>query len=99
MSDNTDSVVRTGRREALIVVGIWLTAGIWSVTTSYRLGYNRPVEELKLIWGFPEWTFWGVAVPWVVCVVISWIFGVLFVHDADLGEELPEEADELGLGG
>ena len=99
MSDNTDPVVRTGRREALIVVGIWLTAGIWSVTTSYRLGYHRPVEELKLIWGFPEWTFWGVAVPWVVCVVISWIFGVLFVHDADLGEELPEEADELGLGG
>lgn len=99
MSDNTDPVVRTGRREALIVVGIWLTAAAWSVTTSYRLGYNRPVEELKLIWGFPEWTFWGVAVPWVVCIVISWIFGVLFVHDAHLGEELPEETDELGLGG
>lgn len=35
MSDNTDPVVRTGRREALIVVGIWLTALIWSVTASY----------------------------------------------------------------
>lgn len=99
MNDNTDPVVRSGRREALIVTGFWLTALICSLTTSYRLGYNRPVSELKLIWGFPEWAFWGVLVPWVVCAVAAWVFGVLFIHDAELGEELPEETDELGLGG
>jgi hypothetical protein len=99
MSDNTDPVVHTGRREALMVAGIWLTAATYSVTTCYQLGYNRPISDLKLVLGFPEWTFWGVVVPWVACVVISWIFGVRFVHDSHLGEELPEETDELGLGG
>jgi magnesium-transporting ATPase (P-type) len=99
MSDNTDPVVRTGRREALMVVGIWLTAAVWSLTVSYKYGYHQPIEKLKTIWGFPAWTFWGVVVPWIVCVVVSWIFGVMFVHDAHLGEELLEDADELGLGG
>ena len=99
MSDNTDPAVRSGRREALMVVGIWLTAATYSVTTCYRMGYNRPIEDLKLIWGFPDWTFWGVVVPWVTCVAISWVFGVMFVRDTHLGEELPESTDELGLGG
>lgn len=99
MNDNTDPVVSSGQREALIVVGIWLVAMTWSISTSYLLGYNRSIEELKLIWGIPEWTFWGVIVPWTVCVVVSWIFGNRFVHDSHLGEELPEETDELGLGG
>ena len=99
MSVHTDPVVRSGRREALVVVGIWLVAAAYSLTTCYRMGYNRPIEDLKLIWGFPDWTFWGVVVPWVVCVVISWVFGAMFVRDAHLGEELPEDNDELGLGG
>lgn len=99
MSDNTDPVVRTARREALLVVGLWLTALIYSVTTCYLLGYNRPVSELKLVLGFPKWVFWGVVVPWVLCAALSWVFGMVFVHDGHLGEELPEEADELGLGG
>ena len=99
MNDNTDSVVQTARREALVVVGLWLTALAYSITTCYWLGYNRPVSELKLVFGFPEWVFWGIVVPWLVCAAISWAFAMMFVRDGDLGEELPEETDELGLGG
>lgn len=99
MDSQTDPLVRSARREALIVIGLWLAALIYSLTTCYWLGYNRPVSELKLIFGFPEWVFWGVVVPWVTCAVISWVFGMLFVHDGHLGEELPEDSDELGLGG
>ncbi len=99
MKDRTDPVVRTARREALIVFGIWITALIYSVTTCYRLGYNRPIGELKLVYGFPEWVFWGIVVPWVTCTVIAWVFGVLFIRDGELGEELEESEDELGLGG
>ena len=99
MSSQIDPVVRTARREALVVVGIWLTALIYSLTTCYRLGYNRPISELKLVFGFPEWVFWGIVVPWVACSVVAWIFAVVFIHDGDLGEELEESEDELGLGG
>jgi hypothetical protein len=102
MSSQIDPVVRTARREALIVFGIWLTALVYSVSTCYVLGYNRPVSEWtdpKLVLGFPEWVFWGIVVPWVSCSVISWVFAVVFVRDGELGEELEEAEDELGLGG
>jgi uncharacterized protein DUF997 len=99
MSSQTDPVVRSGRREALMVVGIWLTALTYSVITCYTLGYNRPVSELKLVFGFPEWVFWGVLVPWVTCSVVSWVFGAMFVRDGHLGQDLEETEDELGLGG
>ncbi len=99
MSDNTDSVVRTARREALLVVGIWLAAIVYAISTCYRLGYSRPAAELKLVFGFPDWIFWGVVMPWVLGAAISWLFGAVFVRDAHLGEELSEETDELGLGG
>ena len=99
MNDNTDPVVRTARREARLVVGIWLVAMIYSLSTCYLLGYNRPADELKLVWGFPHWIFWGVVAPWVLCAGIGWWFGARFVNDSYLGDELPEETDELGLGG
>ena len=99
MSSQTDPVVRSGRREALIVVGIWSVALTYSVITCYVLGYNRPVNELKLVVGFPEWVFWGVLVPWVTCSVISWVFGAMFMRDGHLGQDLEETEDELGLGG
>jgi hypothetical protein len=54
---------------------------------------------LRFVWGFPDWIFWGVVTPWVVCALISLWFGARFVRDEDLGEELPEPVDELGLGG
>ncbi len=54
---------------------------------------------MKFVFGFPDWVFWGIVVPWVVCSIFSLYFGATFVRDEDLGEELPEQEDELGLGG
>jgi hypothetical protein len=95
----TDPLVISAGREALVVVVVWLLALIYSVSTCYRLGYNRPVSELKLVLGMPEWVFWGILVPWTACTVFSWIFGRLFIQDEHLGEDLEESDDELGLGG
>jgi hypothetical protein len=95
----TDPLVISARREALIVVVVWFLAMIYSVSTCYWLGYNRSISELKLVFGMPEWVFWGILVPWSVCTVFSWIFGRLFIQDGHLGEDLEGSDDELGLGG
>ena len=58
-------------------------------------GMDRPTFVL----GFPDWVFWGILAPWSACVVFSFWFGATFMRDEDLGEELPEQEDELGLGG
>ncbi|MFN0056159.1 MAG: DUF997 family protein [Planctomycetales bacterium] len=94
-----DPVLAGSRREALCVLGIWLAAMGYTIPYCYLHGYNRTLEDLKFVWGFPDWIFWGVIVPWCVCVAVSFWFGATFMRDEDLGEELPEQEDELGLGG
>lgn len=98
MTRNTDPLVHSSFREALIVTCIWLTAAIWSITVCYRMGYHRSAEDLKLVFGFPDWIFWGIVVPWAASTVVSIVFGLVFVHDGDLGKDV-EDADDLGLGG
>ncbi|HEY3963550.1 MAG TPA: DUF997 family protein [Planctomycetaceae bacterium] len=94
-----DPVLRSARREAVVVFVTWLAAMSYTVTYCYLNGYHRPAESLKFVFGFPDWVFWGILVPWTVCAVFSLFFGATFVRDEDLGEELPEQEDELGLGG
>jgi hypothetical protein len=94
-----DPVLRSARREALCVLVVWLLALGYTVPYCYIYGYNRSLQDLTFVLGFPDWIFWGVLVPWGVCVVISFWFGAVFMRDEDLGEELPEQEDELGLGG
>ena len=100
MSPPTDDpVLRSARREALVVFAAWLAAMTYTVTYCYLHGYNRTQESLTFVLGFPDWVFWGIVVPWSVCVLFSFWFGATFMKDEDLGEELPEQEDELGLGG
>lgn len=94
-----DPVLQSARREALVVLGTWLAAMGYTVSNCYLYGYHRDLADLKFVLGFPDWIFWGIVVPWGVCVVFSLWFGATFMRDEDLGEELPEQEDELGLGG
>lgn len=97
MTRQQDPVVNSSFREAIVVVSIWLIAMTWTITVCYRMGYNRPVEELKFVYGFPDWIFWGIVAPWCVCTVISCLFSALLFRDGHLGEDV-ENADDLGLG-
>ena len=100
-NDTEDPVLRSSRREALVVFITWLCALTYTVSYCYVFGYDRPVSDLKfvrLFWGiaFPDWVFWGIVCPWAVCFVISGWFSYVFVEDADLGEELEESDDIFG---
>jgi hypothetical protein len=95
-----DPVLVSARREAIIAFATWAIALAYSVTYCAYNGYGRKIEDLKYIWGFPDWVFWGVVVPWAVCIAFSWIFASIWMRDEDLGEDPPgaDGADELGLG-
>ncbi len=59
--------------------------------------FNRDPDSVSypLGLGIPDWVFYGVALPWVVCIVLSvWFCLVIFVED-DLssGTELTDEVD------
>lgn len=96
-----DPVLRSARREALVVLVIWASALAYTVTYCHIYGYGRPEEDLKfvrLFWGiaFPDWVFWGIVAPWGVCFLVSWWFSYAFVKDADLGRERDETDEPFG---
>ncbi|MFN0195544.1 MAG: DUF997 family protein [Planctomycetaceae bacterium] len=88
-----DPILVSSRREAVIVLVVFLIALFWSVMTSYTLGYNIKAEELTYVLGFPHWVFWGIIVPWGTMIVFSLLFGAFLVRDEDLGPELEEQSD------
>jgi Protein of unknown function (DUF997) len=84
-----DPVLTSARREALTVLATWLIAMTYSLLYCARHAYGRPVEEIRFLFGFPDWVFWGVIVPWVACLVFSWFFAAILMRDEDLGEDPP----------
>jgi hypothetical protein len=98
-ASNDDPVLRSARREAIVVFGTWLAAMTYTVTYCYLNGYGRAPESLTFVLGFPDWVYWGIVAPWSVSILFSLYFGATFTRDEHLGEELPEQEDDLGLGG
>ena len=83
-SGGEDPVVRSGRREALWTLALWLAATIYSVTYCTLWGYGRTVESLSFVLWFPDWLFWGVVAPWGVCTAISIYFALYVIEDDPL---------------
>lgn len=86
-------ILQSARREALVVAGLWLASGAWSVTYCAWHGYGNTPDKLHFTLGFPTWIFWGVALPWVLCALISLVVANVLMTDADLGPEPAEGED------
>lgn len=67
----------------------------------HKYAYGRSIDDLKYIWGFPDWVFYGIIVPWGACIAFSWLFASIWMRDEDLGEDPPgtEAIGEFGQGG
>ncbi len=92
-ASSTDSLLRSSRREAAVVLAIWLAAITYTVGYSYLFGYNRPVESIEYIVGVPDWVMWGVVLPWAVSTVAAVWFAGFFMTDEPLGDEASQPDD------
>lgn len=75
------------RREASVIMAVWAVALAWTIGVGYFLGYDRDVQSIRLILGMPDWVFWSVVVPWVVCFLFSFWFCFFYMADDDLGQD------------
>jgi hypothetical protein len=91
-----DPVLRSARREALVILIIWLGALLSTIITCYRLGYDPPAHELRFVLGFPSWVFWGVITPWLACLALSFWFAYGFMKDEDLGDDPAGSPEDRG---
>jgi uncharacterized protein DUF997 len=83
-------LLATARREGLIVMGVWLMVFVYTVGYCYRFGYNRDFADLTFVLGFPDWVFWGLVVPWGVCLVFSIGFACFVMQDAPIAVDDPD---------
>ena len=80
-------LLQHARREGLLIMAVWTAALVWSVGYGYLFGYNRPSSDLAFILGMPDWVFWSVVLPWVICLAFSAWFCFRFMSDDDLGQD------------
>ena len=88
-----DPVLISARREAVVVLVLWVAALCYTITYCYLHGYNRSLESLTFVMGIPDWVFWGIVTPWMACLAACWFFSYVLMADADLGAE-NEDAEE-----
>jgi hypothetical protein len=86
MNSREDPLVRSARREALIVLAVLAVAMAWTLGYCSQHAYNRTAGDIELILGFPDWIVWGVLAPWIGCSVVSIAFAFGVMSDDPLGE-------------
>lgn len=72
---------------ALFVINVVIVGG-----TALAMGYNKPADEVTMVWGFPAWFFWGGLIGSLVFCILP----VLMVKY--LFKEMSIEAENDGEG-
>ena len=100
-----DPVFLHSRREALVILGLWVAMLLWAVPYCYLNGYAGDVdpEQVRTVWGLPSWVFWGIVAPWIFADLFTIWFCFFYMVDDDLGEahegeDLREEIPERHAG-
>lgn len=71
-------------KEAGLAAAVFVLAFLCCVSIISGLGYPAPGErpqEPALIRGIPEWVIWGLFVPWLVLLGVTWWFALFFLRD------------------
>lgn len=84
-----DPLVATSRREAAVVLTLFIAAMSYTVGYCAWHGYNRTLDELTFVLGFPDWVFWGIVVPWGVCTILGWLLSAFYIANTPLEPAAP----------
>jgi len=88
--------VRQCVHEARVVFAIIMVALTVSSVILYTQGYVPPEqrpEQPSLILGIPAWVVYGLVIPWLVTVVVTWLFALFVMKDDEPFVEYPVERD------
>lgn len=91
---NEDPLLKSSRREALVCLAAWLVATTYSVGYCHLYAYERTLDSLTFVLGFPDWIFWGLITPWLGCTLFSAWFCLGFMTDETLEDEAPAGAPD-----
>ena len=94
-----DTLFKNARKEAVLILAVWLAALLWTVPYCYFNGHMSfsetgviTAENISLTCGIPTWVFWGVAFPWGMADLFTIWFCLFYMKDDDLGEDAGDAA-------
>lgn len=87
---------KAAEREALLVLFLWCSCAAYTLGYCRLYGYNRSIGELEFVLGVPDWVFWGILLPWTLCLAVGLWMAVWFMKDEELGEEHTLQIDSDG---
>ncbi|MCG3195897.1 MAG: hypothetical protein GHCLOJNM_00366 [bacterium] len=94
-----DPSYRRALHEAIFTLVVFIIPLAFTVIYCARTGYDRDPHTVGDYWGIPDWVFWGVFVPWTVCVgFTAWFTFFHMVHD-DPEEVSPADDMEAARSG
>jgi hypothetical protein len=88
-----DPLVRSSRREAALVLLVWLGSLVYTVGYCGLYAYDAE-RPLRFVWGLPDWVLFGVVAPWAASIVISAGFAWFVMRDEPLGAEEDRRGEE-----
>ena len=44
---------------------------------------SESAEQIPMVWGFPKWVVWGIALPWIVSNLFTFWFCLFIMRDDD----------------
>ena len=90
-----DPAFRSALREAIVLLGIFAVALVYTIVYCYVYGYGREPASIVTYAGIPDWVFWGVFAPWAGCIAVTVWFCFYYMADDDLeppGDSASSEA-------
>jgi hypothetical protein len=82
-----DPVYVHARREAIEILAAWAVAMAWTIGYCAAFGYGLKADQIELLFGIPDWVFWGVVVPWLAASAFTLYFSLVRMKLDPLGEE------------
>lgn len=89
------AVLRSSRREAVVVAVVWILACGYTVGYSALFGYGQ-TQAPPLIAGIPAWVLWGIFLPWGTTSLFTCWFAFFGMKDEELGEQMEMGPEDGG---
>lgn len=94
-----DPVFVHSRREAWVIMGVFLLFGVYSISASFLLGRvpeDGNLSEIRTMFGMPNWVAWGVLLPWLLANIVTAWFCFGFMKNDPLDDEVAEDGEGAG---
>lgn len=88
--DRYDPVFLHARREAVVILCVWLACLVWSLGWYAAHGLSATSDDISTWLGMPRWVVVSIFLPWMGANLFATWFCFGYMVDDDLGEDSGE---------